>query len=107
MDDRSRRQRALDSAAGLRKFTPEEEARLGLVILPYAVVSLVLQCLLLVVGVRTVRKMHSARHLGVRPLLSAAANGPLLGLTVLNLAQIGINRRLSTWAKRINDTSPD
>jgi hypothetical protein len=107
MDNRSRQQRARDSAAGLRKFTSEEEARLMLVTLPYAFVSLVLQCLLLVVGVRTVRQMYSARHLGLRPLLSVAANGPLLGLSVSNLAQIVINRRLRKWAKRINDTPPE
>jgi hypothetical protein len=61
------------------------------VILPYALVSLVLQCLLLVVGLRTVRQMYKARHLGARPPLSVTANGPLLGLFVLNLAQIVIN----------------
>ena len=76
MHDRSRQQRASDAVAGLRKFSSEEEARLKLVLLPYALVSLVLQCLLLVVGVRTVREMYGARHLGVRPLLSAAS-GPL------------------------------
>ena len=54
--------------------------------LPHVVVSLVLQCGLLVAGVRAVRQMYKARHLGGRPLLGVAANGPLLGLSVLNLA---------------------
>jgi len=107
MDDRSRQQRARDAAAGLREFSFEEAARLGKVILPYAVVSLVLQCLLLVVGVRTVREMYRTHRLGVRPVLSVAANGPLIGLSVLNLAQIFINRRLRMWVKRLNDTPPD
>jgi hypothetical protein len=107
MDHRSRQQRASEAAAGLRTFTSEEAARLTLVILPYALVSLVLQCLLLVVGIRTGRKIYGARHLGVRPLLSVAANGPLLGLLVLNLAQIVINRRLRTWVKRLNNTVTD
>lgn len=78
-----------------------------LVMVPYAVVSLALQCLLLVVGVRTVRRMHEARQLGLRPLVSAAASRPLLGLLVLNLAQIVINRRLSKWARRLNASPPD
>ena len=107
MRERSRQQRAIDAAAGLRRFTSEEEARLGLVILPYVFVSLVLQCLLLVVGVRTVREMLSTRHLGVRPLMSAAANGPLLSLSVLNLAQIVINRQLGRWVKRLNEAPPE
>ena len=77
-----------------------------LVVLPYALVSLVLECLLLVVGVRSVRKLYGARHLGVRKLLNVAARGPLLSLIVLNLAQIVIGRRLSKWAKRLNDTPP-
>lgn len=77
-----------------------------LVLLPYALASLVLQCLLLVVGFRTVREMYGARHLGVRSLLSSAS-GSLLGLLVLNLAQIVINRRLRKWVKRLNDTPPD
>jgi len=51
--------------------------------------------------------MYGARHLRVRPLLSVAANCPLLGLLVLNLAQIVINRRLRKWVKRLNDTPPD
>ena len=76
------------------------------VVLPYMLVSLVLQCLLLVVGVRTVRGMYAARHLGGRSLLSVAANGPLLGLLVLNLAQLPINRRIRTWLRRLNDTPP-
>jgi hypothetical protein len=50
-------QQARAAAAGLRKFSSEEEARLMLVVLPYALVSLVLQCLLLVVGLRAVRAM--------------------------------------------------
>ncbi len=77
------------------------------VVLPYILVSFVLQCLLLVVGVRTAREMNRARHLGDRPLPSVAASGPLLGLLVLNLAQIPINRRLRTWVKSLNDTPPD
>jgi hypothetical protein len=105
MDDRSHQQRASDAAAGLRKLSSEEEARLKLVLLPYASMSLVLQCLLLVVGVRTIRDMYCARHLGVRPLLSAAG-GPLLGLFVLNLAQVVINRRLRKWVKRLTETPP-
>ena len=80
---------------------------MGLVIVPYALISLLLQCLLLIVGVRTARQMYGARHLGVSPLRSVAANGPLLGLAVLNLAQIVINRRLRTWVKRLNGTPPD
>jgi hypothetical protein len=66
----------------------------------------VLQCLLLGVGARTARQLYRARHLGVLPLLNVVANGPLVGLSVLNLAQIVIDRRLSKWAKRLNDTPP-
>lgn len=105
MDERSRQQRR-EAAATLRAFTPEEQARLARVVLPYAVVSLVLQVLLLVVGIRTVREMSEARHLAARPLLNIAANRPLLGLCVLNLAQIVVNRRLSRWARRMNAGPP-
>ena len=107
MDLRSRQQRASDAAAGLRRFTSEEVARSKLVTLPYCLVSLVLQCLLLVVGVRTVREIRKTRHVGARPPLSVAANRPLLGLLAVNLAQIIINRRLRTWVKRLNATPPD
>lgn len=61
---------------------------------------------MLVVGVRAVREMCGARHLGERPLLIVAASGPLLGLIVLNLAQIVTNRRLRKSVKRFNDTPP-
>lgn len=81
---------------------------MGLVLLPCSLVSLVLQCLLLVVGVRTVRQMYRTRHFGVRPLLSVAASSPLLGLSVLNLAYwIFITRRLSRWVKRVIATPFD
>ncbi|WP_344813470.1 hypothetical protein [Microlunatus aurantiacus] len=106
MTDRTRQQRRREAAAGLRSFTSEEEARLSVVVLPYVLVSLVVQCLLLVVGVRTVREMYGARHLGLRPLVSLAANRPLLVLLVLNLAQIPLNRRLQTWVRRLNGTPP-
>ena len=105
MDGRGQ-QRAPDAAAGLRKFTPEEERRLMAVVLPYTVVSLVLQCLLAVVGFRTIRTMYAARHLGPRPLLNIAASGPLLSLIVLNLTQFVINRQISRWARRLNAAPP-
>jgi hypothetical protein len=106
MDQRSRHVRR-EAAAGLRAFTPEEQARLARVVLPYAVVSLVAQVLLLVVGVRTVRELYRSRQLGARQLLGIAANGPLLGLSVLSLAQIIVSRRLSRWARRMNASPPE
>lgn len=77
------------------------------VVLPYVVVSLVLQGLLLVVGVRTVRQMVRARQLGLRPLLRPAANRPLVALVVLHLAQIVVGRRVSAWVRRLNASPPD
>jgi hypothetical protein len=106
MKGRTRQQRARDAASGLRRFTSEEEAHLRVVMLPYGVASLVLQCLMLVFGVCAVREIHRARHLGLRPLLSAAG-GPLLSVLVLHLAQVIIDRRLSTWIRRLNDSPPD
>lgn len=81
---------------------------MGMVLLPVALVSLGLQCLLLVVGVRAARQMYRVRHLGVRALLSVAANRPLLGLSALNLAYLMVTTRwLSGWVRRLNATPTD
>lgn len=81
---------------------------MGMVLLPAALLSLVLQCLLLVVGVRTARQMYRVRHLGMRPVLRVAASHSLLGLSALNLVYLVVtNRWLSGWVGRVNATPTD
>lgn len=106
MDRRSREQRASAAAAGMRKLTSEEEARVRRVMVPYMVVSTVLLASTLVIGIRTAKKMYQARHLGVRPVLKIAASGPVIILGVLELTRIVIDRRLATWMRRIMATPP-
>lgn len=100
MDHRTRQQRARAAATGIRMLSSEEEARLMSVALPYGIVSLALQSAFVVLAVRTVRKISRTRHLGARQVLPAAG-GPLLGLLLLPLAQVAIDRRVRTWVRSV------
>lgn len=90
----------------MRTLPPEEVARVGSVLMPRALVSLVLQGLQLVLVVRSVRQVRRNRRLGVRPLLRPADTGSLVGLSVLELLLWGATARwLSRWAARARATT--
>ena len=92
----------------MRTLPAEEAARLRSILLVRVVVSLVLQCLVLVVGVRTGRRVYRDRHLGVRWLLRVVAEGPLLPLAVLELVHWTVSTLwLARWVRRIRLTSSD